>query len=412
MLDNAGPLSVHTGGTEMLLPKDFRWPGGKRIGVFLRMAFEKVIRSRRNRRMFGSGRARKARRTFARRSRIRDCRGVVPKLGSPFSAEAQKGASGFTIHHSPFTIHDSPVPGREDEMRLVTFSPQAGGAPRVGMLRDGDEVIDLTHVGGNPPFDPAAMVSLIAAGGKALSWLRDVASKGKDIVALDGVRLHAPVPRPPKNVYCVGWNYLDHFEEGAKARTQKVDLPEHPAFFSKAATSVTGPHDTIPFNANVSKQIDWEVELGLVIGPGGKNIPEAEATKHVFGYTVINDISARDIQRRHNQWFKGKSLDGSCPMGPWIVTADAVKDPDNLRLRTRVNGAVKQDSSTSYLYFKLPRIIAELSLGLTLEAGDIIATGTPSGVGYARTPPEFLKPGDVLETEIEGIGLLHNTIGA
>jgi 2-keto-4-pentenoate hydratase/2-oxohepta-3-ene-1,7-dioic acid hydratase in catechol pathway len=133
--------------------------------------------------------------------------------------------------------------------------------------------------------------------------------------------------------------------------------------------------------------------------------------KHIFGYTVINDVSARDIQRRHNQWFKGKSLDGSCPMGPWIVTADIVKDPDNLRLRTRVNGDVKQDSNTKYLYFKLPRVVAELSLGLTLEPGDIIATGTPSGVGYARTPPEFLKPGDVLETEIEEIGLLRNRIG-
>jgi len=279
------------------------------------------------------------------------------------------------------------------------------------MLRDGDEVIDLTHVGGNPPFDPADMVSLIAGGGKALAWLRDVASKGTDIVALEQVRLHAPIPRPSKNVFCVGWNYLDHFEEGAKARTQKVDLPEHPAFFSKAATSVTGPYDAIPFDPSVSRQIDWEVELGLVIGPGGRNIAEAEAMKHVFGYTVINDISARDIQRRHNQWFKGKSLDGSCPMGPWIITADAVNDPGDLRLRTRVNGAVKQDSNTKYLYFKLPRIIAELSLGLTLEPADIIATGTPSGVGYARTPPEFLRPGDVLETEVEGVGLLRNKIG-
>jgi 2-keto-4-pentenoate hydratase/2-oxohepta-3-ene-1,7-dioic acid hydratase in catechol pathway len=296
-------------------------------------------------------------------------------------------------------------------MRLVTFSPQSGGAPRIGMLRDGDEVIDLTHVGGNPPFDPADMVSLIAAGGKALSWLRDIAAKGKDIVGLDRVRLHAPIPRPSKNIYCVGWNYLDHFEEGAKARPQKVDLPAHPAFFTKAANAVNGPYDAIPFDAKVSAQIDWEVELGLVIGPGGKNIPEAEAMKHVFGYTVINDVSARDIQRRHNQWFKGKSLDGSCPMGPWIVTADIVKDPDNLRLRTRVNGDVKQDSNTKYLYFKLPRVVAELSLGLTLEPGDIIATGTPSGVGYARTPPEFLKPGDVLETEIEEIGLLRNRIG-
>lgn len=296
-------------------------------------------------------------------------------------------------------------------MRLVTFSPQAGGAPRVGLLRTDDEVIDLTHVGGNPPFDPADMNSLIAGGEKAISWLRDVASGSRDAVALGQVRLHAPISNPRRNVYCVGWNYLDHFEEGAKARPQKVDLPAHPAFFTKAAGTVNGPYDAIPFDASVSTQIDWEVELGLIIGPGGKNIPEADAMKHVFGYAVINDVSARDIQRRHNQWFKGKSLDGSCPMGPWIVTSDAIRDPGNLRLSTRVNGALKQDSNTRHLYFKLPRIIAELSLGLTLEPGDIIATGTPSGVGYARTPPEFLKPGDVLETEVEGIGLLRNRIG-
>lgn len=296
-------------------------------------------------------------------------------------------------------------------MRLVTFSPRAGGAARAGLLRDDDAVIDLTHVGASPPFDPADMISLIAGGEKALSWLRDIASKSHDAVSLQEVRLHAPIARPRRNVYCVGWNYLDHFEEGAKARTQKVDLPAHPAFFSKAANSVTGPHEAIPFDAGVSTQIDWEVELAIVIGPGGRNIAEADAMKHVFGYTVVNDVSARDIQRRHNQWFKGKSLDGSCPMGPWIVTADALKDPGNLRLRTLVNGSVKQDSNTRHLYFKPPRIIAELSLGLTLDPGDVIATGTPSGVGYARTPPEFLKPGDLLETEVEGIGLLRNRIG-
>ena len=296
-------------------------------------------------------------------------------------------------------------------MRLITFSPTAGGAPRTGLLRDDDGVIDLTHVGGNPPFDPGDMISLIAGGEKVISWLRDVASASRDVIALGQVHLCAPIPRPRRNVYCVGWNYLDHFEEGAKARTQKVDLPDHPAFFTKAANAMNGPYDGIPFDARVSTKIDWEVELGLVIGPGGKNIPEAEAMRHVFGYAAINDVTARDIQRRHNQWFKGKSLDGSCPMGPWIVTADTIKDPGNLRVTTRVNGDVKQDSNTRHLYFKLPRIIAELSLGLTLEPGDIIATGTPSGVGYARTPPEFLKPGDVLETEVEGIGVLRNRIG-
>ncbi len=296
-------------------------------------------------------------------------------------------------------------------MRLVTFVPKPGASPRVGLVREGNRVADLAAVGGKPPFDAADMISLIAAGDRALAWLRDVAAKAKETVPLERVRLAAPIPRPRKNVFCVGWNYLDHFEEGAKSRTQKVDLPEHPAFFSKAATAVTGPYDAIPFDATASEKIDWEVELGVIIGPGGRNISDAAAMKHVFGYTVINDVSARDLQRRHNQWFKGKSLDGSCPTGPWIATADEISDPGDLRLTTRVNGVVKQDSNTSCMYFKLPRIIAELSLGLTLEAGDIIATGTPSGVGYARTPPEFLKPGDVLETEIVGLGLLRNRIG-
>lgn len=296
-------------------------------------------------------------------------------------------------------------------MRLVTFALQSGGAPRVGLVRDGNQVIDLTRAGGAPPFDAADMISLIAAGPKALAWLRDVAAKAKEALPLDKVRLLAPIPRPRKNVFCVGWNYLDHFQEGEKTRTQKVDLPEHPAFFSKVPTTVIGPYDPIPFDPGVSEKIDWEVELGVIIGPGGKNIAEAGAMKHIFGYTVVNDVSARDLQRRHNQWFKGKSLDGSCPMGPWIVTADEVPDPDHLRVVTRVNGVVKQDSNTSYFHFKLPRIVAELSLGLTLEAGDIIATGTPSGVGFARTPPEFMKPGDVMETEIVGLGLLRNKIG-
>lgn len=296
-------------------------------------------------------------------------------------------------------------------MRLVTFAPRAGESTRVGLLRDGNQLIDLTRGGGKPPFDPADMISLIAAGEKALAWLRDVAAKAKETVPLDKVRLVAPIPHPRKNVFCVGWNYLEHFKEGEKTRAQKVELPEHPAFFSKAATAVNGPYDPIPFDAKVSERIDWEVELGVIIGPGGRNIAEADAMKHIFAYTVVNDVSARDLQRRHNQWFKGKSLDGFCPMGPWIATADAVPDPNNLRLITRVNGVVKQDSNTSYMYFKLPRVVAELSLGLTLEAGDIIATGTPAGIGNARTPPEFMKAGDVMETEIVGLGLLRNKIG-
>jgi 2-keto-4-pentenoate hydratase/2-oxohepta-3-ene-1,7-dioic acid hydratase in catechol pathway len=297
-------------------------------------------------------------------------------------------------------------------VRLVTFVPKRGAAPRVGIVGEGYQVVDLTQAGSKPPFDPQDMVSLIAAGARGRTWLRQAVSRAKKTIPLGKVKLLAPIPRPRKNVFCVGWNYREHFEEGKAARPHVQEMPAHPAFFSKAPSTVIGPYDTVPLHAGVTGKLDWEVELGMIIGKRGINIQETDAMKHVFGYTVINDVSAREVQRRHGQqWFKGKSLDGTCPMGPWIVTADAVPDPNNLRLASRVNGEIKQDSNTSFLYFKLPRVIAELSAGLTLEPGDIIATGTPSGVGHARTPPEFMKAGDMLETEVYGIGLLRNKIG-
>jgi 2-keto-4-pentenoate hydratase/2-oxohepta-3-ene-1,7-dioic acid hydratase in catechol pathway len=297
-------------------------------------------------------------------------------------------------------------------MRFVTFIPKKGAAPRVGVVREGSQVVDLAVVGGKPPFDPFSMVSLIAAGTKGLAWAKQAAAKAKKGLPLVKVRLLAPIPRPGKNVFCVGWNYIEHFEEGKKARAHGVDYPAHPAFFSKAPTTVIGPYDSVPFDAEINKTLDWEAELGVIIGRGGKNIQEADAMKHVFGYTVINDVSVRYQQRQHGgQWFKGKSVDGTCPVGPWIATADEVPAPHDLRITSRVNGVTKQDSNTSYMYFKIPRIIAELSYGLTLESGDIISTGTPAGVGHARTPPEFMKAGDVLETEVAGLGLLRNRIG-
>lgn len=301
-------------------------------------------------------------------------------------------------------------------MRLLTFSPAPGDPARVGALLPDGAVLDLREEarirGRALPFEAADMISLIACGEAGLAAIGELLSAPRSKPSeLSRVRLLAPIPRPRKNVFCVGWNYLEHFEEGEKFRQTKTELPAHPVFFSKATSAVNGPYDPIPWDPKVTTQVDWEVELGVVVGKPGKNIPEDRGWEHVFGYTVVNDVSARDLQRGHGgQWHKGKSLDGYCPMGPWIATADEV-DPSDLRVVCRVNGVVKQDSSTRHLYFKIPRLLAELSLGLTLEPGDVISTGTPPGVGFARTPPEYMKAGDVLETEIVGLGLLRNVVG-
>jgi 2-keto-4-pentenoate hydratase/2-oxohepta-3-ene-1,7-dioic acid hydratase in catechol pathway len=303
-------------------------------------------------------------------------------------------------------------------MRLVTFAESARQPLRLGVIAKDGGVIDLASAAKKArvalPFAAHGMIELIAGGRKALAAVKKaVAGIKTGHYALNRVTLHAPIPRPRKNVFCVGWNYLEHFEEGAKARPHVQDMPAHPAFFTKAPTTVNGPYGVVPRHANATGKLDWEVELAVVIGTGGINIPEAGAMKHIFGYMVANDVSAREVQRQHGQqWFKGKSLDGHAPMGPWIATADEVPEPQNLGLACRVNGVVKQASNTRYMYFKIPRIIAELSAGLTLEPGDLILTGTPAGVGHARTPPEFMKASDVLETEIEGIGLLRNQIGS
>jgi 2-keto-4-pentenoate hydratase/2-oxohepta-3-ene-1,7-dioic acid hydratase in catechol pathway len=293
----------------------------------------------------------------------------------------------------------------------VTYSPLPSGQPRPGLMLDDRRIVDIPDALG-PGEGTDSMLGIIRAGEAMLARLRELGKKpGATAVALADVKLHAPIPRPTKNVFCVGWNYLPHFEEGAKKLQDDRKLPEWPVFFSKAPTAVNGPYDSVPFDAAISTSLDWEVELGVIIGPGGKNITQEAAMAHVWGYTVINDVSWRDLQRRHGgQWHKGKSLDGTCPMGPCIVTADSLKW-DELRVTCRVNGVVKQDSNTRHMYFKVPRLIADLSAGMTLEPGDVISTGTPEGVGFARTPPEFLEPGDLLETEIEGIGVLRNPIG-
>ena len=337
------------------------------------------------------------------------------KLGAAAAASGllPGGAEGAEMTKN---AEQMPVTSGVAPLRLLSFSPKSGGAIRVGALTRSNRVVDLGAAvkkqKAKLAFNSAEMLSLIASGETGLAQVHAlVARAGEDGVALDEVRLAAPIPVPARNVYAVGWNYVEHFEEGKSLRDPNQTLPEHPVFFTKGSHTVNGPYDPIPYDAAVSTLIDWEGELAVILGKKGRNVPEEKAMEHVFGFCVINDTTARDLQQKKHggQWFKGKSLDGHGPLGPWIVTAGGFPH-DDLHLVTRVNGVVKQDASTRQMYFKVPRIIAELSLGLTIEPGDIIATGTPPGIGHARKPPEYLKPGDVMETEITGIGVLRNVI--
>jgi 2-keto-4-pentenoate hydratase/2-oxohepta-3-ene-1,7-dioic acid hydratase in catechol pathway len=296
-------------------------------------------------------------------------------------------------------------------MRYLTFSTPANAWPRLGALIDG-RVIDVAAASGG--MLPASLLAFIQ-GGEALHrhaaelLLRTAANVSASFEP-DAVRWHPPIPRPPKNVFCLGLNYLAHAQESARMRGKEVQIPSVPVIFTKAPTTLSGPYDDVALDRSVTTQVDWEVELGVVIGVAGRDIDRRDAHRHVFGYTVVNDLSARDLQSAHLQWFKGKSLDGFCPMGPVVVTRDEFGDPQQKRLRLRVNGVTKQDSTTADMIFPVDSIVEWLSKGLTLEPGDIIATGTPEGVGMGRTPPEFLSEGDVVETEVEGIGTLRNRI--
>jgi 2-keto-4-pentenoate hydratase/2-oxohepta-3-ene-1,7-dioic acid hydratase in catechol pathway len=298
-------------------------------------------------------------------------------------------------------------------MKYATFSLSSDDSPRLGAVV-GDAVLDLSRLspgGWSGPW-PATMLDLISQGPDAWRRLQDVVARAGVSAAhpLAEVRWHAPIPRPRKNIFCLGLNYAAHAKESSQARGREMKIPTVPVIFTKAPTTVSGPSDDIGVDRAVTSQVDWEVELGVVIGVPGRNIAKADALRHVFGYTVINDLSARDLQQQHMQWFKGKSLDGFCPMGPVIVTADEFGDPQDKRLQLRVNGVTKQDGQTSNMIFPVDSIIEWLSKGLTLEAGDLIATGTPEGVGMGRTPQEFLVDGDIVETEVEGIGILRNRI--
>jgi 2-keto-4-pentenoate hydratase/2-oxohepta-3-ene-1,7-dioic acid hydratase in catechol pathway len=286
-------------------------------------------------------------------------------------------------------------------MRLVTY--RAEGAVQIGAV-EGDGVVDLSAVA-------PSMLALIEQGPQGLSKARAALATGARRPLTD-VALLAPIPRPRKNIVCLGMNYAEHAYESARSRGQPEVLPEHPVFFSKPPTTVNDPDGKIPYWLGVSEQIDWEVELGFVIGRAGIFIRPEEALDYVFGYTIVNDVSARDVQNRHQQFLKGKSLDGYAPMGPWIVTADEIPDPHALGLRLRVNGKTMQDSTTGDLVFKIPQILSVYTQGTTVEPGDIFITGTPSGVGMGMKPQQWLKPGDVMEAEVDGIGVLRNSVVA
>ncbi len=297
-------------------------------------------------------------------------------------------------------------------MRYATFSTGSDPVPRLGVL-DGDHMVDAAAaVRGTWPGDPpSSLLALVQQGPDAWRRMQDLAAEGGTVRhPIAEIRWHAPIPKPVKNIFCLGLNYLAHARESAQARGRDVKIPEVPVIFTKAPTAANGPYDDIRVDRAVTGQVEWEVELGVIVGRAGRDISRDAALRHVFGYTVINDVSARDLQQRHMQWFKGKSLDGFCPMGPVVVTADEFGDPQGKRLRSRVNGATKQDATTADMIFPVNVIIEWLSKGLTLEPGDIIATGTPEGVGMGRTPPEFLLDGHVVEAEVEGIGSLRNRV--
>jgi 2-keto-4-pentenoate hydratase/2-oxohepta-3-ene-1,7-dioic acid hydratase in catechol pathway len=309
-------------------------------------------------------------------------------------------------------------------MKFVTFSTTELPRPHLGLVRD-NEVLDVDLAGQALGVDvPDQMQALIEDYPRYLSGLQALLSRAGErrfsevqlytetgaAHQIESVHLTAPIPQPRKNVFCVGQNYREHVQETAHIREHAGSVPTDPVFFTKATTAINAPYGEVTIDPTVSIAIDWEAELAVIIGKTCKNVSEAEAMDVIFGYTVLNDISARDLQTRHKQFFKGKSLDGSCPMGPWIVTADEIPNPQNVAIRLRVNGVIKQDGNSEQMIFPIAQLISVLSQGLTLEPGDILATGTPSGVGFSRTPPEFLKPGDVMETEVEGIGVLRNTV--
>lgn len=300
-------------------------------------------------------------------------------------------------------------------MKWATVQNQAGEQFVGIVVEDGKTIVHLKKLAelvNWPEKVPDNMLGVIRRGDSFVHSVQELIAEGKkrDIdkevqYPISELRLLAPIPRPVKNIFCVGKNYREHVREMGSEK-----IPENLIVFTKPPTAVIGHGEKIPDHSELTAALDYEGELAIVIGKEGKNIPVEESFDYIFGYTIINDISARDLQSRHVQFFLGKSLDGSCPMGPWIVDKMELEDPQNLRIETRVNGDIRQNGNTAQMIFPIAEIIATISRGMTLEPGDIIATGTPAGVGKGFHPPKFLRTGDVIEISIENIGTLKNIV--
>ncbi len=300
-------------------------------------------------------------------------------------------------------------------MKLATFLRD--GQPTAGLvLTQGVVPIASAAASTGQNLDLSSVLGIIRGGEAALDAVRRLAERAQRgqavLIPLAEAPLLAPIPSLPRNAFCVGRNYVDHVKEGAAVRNTDLKLPEAPQFFTKATHTVIGPGADVRLDDKVTRRMDYEVELALVIGRGGRDIPAEAAFNHIFGYSIANDVTARDLQKRHDQWFKGKSLDTTLPFGPWIIDREEIGDPATLELSMAVNGEERQRARVSQMIFDIPTIIASLSAGLTLEPGDVIATGTPSGVGFAMNPPQYLKAGDVMLARIDRIGELRNRVVA
>jgi 2-keto-4-pentenoate hydratase/2-oxohepta-3-ene-1,7-dioic acid hydratase in catechol pathway len=294
-------------------------------------------------------------------------------------------------------------------LKLVTFSTR--GEERVGLV-DGERgvVRDVSAL-----LPPATGMLGVIEGWDELEPVLRAGADGGTAIPLDSVDLLAPIPAPRRNIFCVGKNYRDHAAEfgrsGYDSPSRSEEVPDRPIVFSKATTSVVGPGARIDAHPGVTRELDYEGELCVIIGRGGRGISRDQAYDHVWGYTIVNDVTARDLQRDHKQWLLGKSLDTHCPMGPYAVTADEIVDVAALRVETTVNGEQRQNAPVKDLIFDIPELIATISAGISLLPGDLIATGTPAGVGIGFDPPGFLTAGDVVEVTITGLGTLSNHVG-